>query len=129
MAFEKVSYEKKFYKYKGFSKGDVICEGLFYKTSKDNYEKTNYHLLDKKNNCVHVLNSSGHLNYQMKEEVDFGDFIRVTYGGKYTLEKGRFKGSDCHQFVVERDPDLCEKIAPSKLEEPEEEIADEDLKL
>ena len=129
MAFEKVSLQKKYFKYSTFSKNDVICEGTWIKNSEDNYGKSNFHLVSKDKDCVYILNSSGHLNHIMKEEVSLGDFIRVTYDGTYVLEKGKYKGTECHQFIVERDPELSTTITKKDVKLEEDVSDDEDLSL
>lgn len=124
MAFEKVSLPKKYYKYSKMEKGQIICEGLYYKTSGDNYGKQNHHFRNDTDGHIHVLNSSGHLNYQLKQEVDFGDYIRVSYDGTVKLEAGKFKGSDCHQFILERDPGKC--VAKKQIPKDADEGGDEE---
>lgn len=47
-----------------------------------------------------TLNSAGSLTKKM-EEVPEGKYIRVTYEGMVLLDKGKFKGKDCHNINLE----------------------------
>jgi hypothetical protein len=112
MAFESVSTPKVYPRYAETEAGTVIAEGLFNKEGQDKYGGPSWHIKSKDKHFV--LNSSGHLNYQMRENVSVGDFIRVTYLGTEVMSSGRFAGEESHQFMIERDPDRS--ITPPNAE-------------
>lgn len=102
MALETLTLPKKFYKYTECSKGDILAEGHFRRTGEDTFGNITYHI--KEDDRMVVLNSSGHLNHQMMNEgIKPGDYIQVVYNGTMKLEKGKFKGKDCHQFILSQD--------------------------
>lgn len=119
MAFESVSTPKVYPRYAETKAGTVIAEGLFDKEGLDKFGGPSWHVKSKDKHFV--LNSSGHLNYQMRENVSVGDFIRVTYLGTEVMSGGRFAGKESHQFMIERDPERS--LTPSAVEPSEDKIA------
>lgn len=109
MAFKKKNVERIYTKYKECNQGDVIVEGVYQRVIEGNYgiQHEFRHPAEEK---VRVLNSSGHLNFLLHEYANFGDYCRVTYEGTTTLEKGKMKGKEAHQFSLEIDD---EKFDPA----------------
>jgi hypothetical protein len=129
MAFEQVGGPAKYYKYKELTKGQVICEGWYTEKGKNVYG--HYYVIVDPAGVRHVLNKAGQLDHNM-DAINLEDYIRVTYDGKFTLTKGAFKGTDCHQFLLQRDNARCgtRKQVTSSGFEPvaveETEVEDED---
>jgi hypothetical protein len=112
MAFQKLNVPKKFYQYKNVNAGDVLCEGTYIKVGEDKFGGKTHEFRDAEEDAIHVLNSSGHLNYLMREHAQFGDYCRVTYKGKTTLpDTSKFAGKESHTFDLEIDPDRSVKAA------------------
>jgi hypothetical protein len=106
MAFQQVGGQSKYYKYKELTKGQVLTEGWYTEKGRNQYGEF-YVVLDPAG-IRHVLNASGQLDHTM-EAINLEDYIRVTYDGTFVLTKGAFKGTACHQFIVERDHAKCGK--------------------
>jgi hypothetical protein len=110
MAFQKLNVPKKFYQYKNMEANDVLCEGTYVKVGEDKFGGVTHEFRDAQEDVVHVLNSSGHLNFLMREYAQFGDYCRVTYKGKEKLPKtSKFAGKESHVFDLEIDPDRSVK--------------------
>lgn len=109
MAFQKVNAQKKFYKLDECEKGQILAEGIYVRPV-DGRFGVQYEIRDEERGIV-VL-GGGHLKYQMETSVDQGDYVRITYDGKVTLDKGNFKGRQSHQFVVEVDKERS--LSPDK---------------
>lgn len=102
MAFKEVGGAKKYFKYNELEQGDVLVEGKFSKSFQGRFG-VQYEYLNKCGS-VHVLNSSGQLNYLM-DFVEEGDTVKIVYDGTFKLTKGSFAGKDAHQFKLFRDDD------------------------
>ena len=100
MAFREIGGAKKYFKYNELEKGDVLVEGKFSKSFQGRFG-VQYEYLNK-DGCVHVLNSSGQLNYLM-DFVEEGDTVKIVYDGTFKLTKGSFAGKEAHQFKLFRD--------------------------
>ena len=123
MAFENLSLPQTYFKYNECKKNQVLCEGIFDKEGEDKFGNPSWHIRGEE--TVYVLNSSGHLNYQMREEASLGDYLRVTYSGKTKLTRGKFAGKESHQFTVERDPDRSEKRVHKETQDNADESCDD----
>jgi hypothetical protein len=119
MAFQKVNIPKKFHPNKGLKKGDTV-EGTYIRQGKDKFGGVTHEFRDSEEDVVHVLNSSGHLNYLMDEYADYGDYCRITYLGKTKLPKtSKFAGTDSHNFEIEIDRERSVRtVAAAPTEEP-----------
>ena len=69
----------------------------------------------------HVLNSCGHLNYQMGQ-IPVGSLVTPIYKGKKVLEDGQMKGKPAHQFDVK----FAAPIEPKEFK-PAQDVAEEDM--
>lgn len=134
MAFKKISTKKKYlggYQDTGgnprYKAGDILVEGVYKGEghNKFNPDKPNFEF--ETGDEITVLNSAGHLAYLMDNNVDPGDYCRVTYAGKEELTSGTFKGKECHQFELEVDPDRSTVVAsaPAPVETPVEASGEE----
>jgi len=95
--------------WKNWTAGDILV-GRFVNQSVDQYDKPNYHIevietdfAEEEENVEAgkklVLNSCGSLDYAM-EQVEIGMDIEIIYQGTTTLEKGKYKGKECHTVEV-----------------------------
>ena len=91
--------------WKDWSEGDYII-AKFLAEYEDNYEKPGYEMeiieceFEKESSIwkpgtIVGLNSSGSLNHKMKE-IEVGDIVKIEYGGKDVLQKGKYKDKDFH---------------------------------
>lgn len=99
-----------FRKWADWSVDDVVI-GKFVGTYEDKFKNTNYKIqvLDAQFQDADAgealvgktlaLNSSGSLDKQM-EQVQEGEYISCTYGGKVMLTKGPFAGKEAHSMSV-----------------------------
>jgi hypothetical protein len=123
MAFQKLNVEKKFYQYKNLKDGETF-EGTYVKVGKDKFGGITHEFRDAEEDVIHVLNSSGHLNFLMREHAQLGDYCRVTYKGKTELPKSsKFAGKESHNFDLEIDPDRSVRAEPTA---PTEDLAPSD---
>lgn len=78
----------------------VIVEGEFVESLPNHFdeEKSDYKFV-RENGDVVVINHTGSLAYRMKK-VSPGDFCQVSYNGKTTIENGKMKGKQAHDFEV-----------------------------
>jgi len=99
--------------WKKFAQGDVLT-GTLTDVLEDNFGNPSYTIRidstdfeDDNDNLTEGtlfgMNSSGSLNYKMAS-VEIGSFIQVEYEGTTVLEKGKFKGKECHSVNVSIDP-------------------------
>lgn len=96
---QQVGGRAKYFKYKYCEVNEVIMIGKYLETSLDpKYKNPRHTFLDKNKDTV-VLNSAGGLNWKIEKLVE-GDNVVIVYKGTIVLDKGTFKGSDCHQFGV-----------------------------
>jgi hypothetical protein len=120
MPFQKLNVEKKFYQYKNLKKNQSL-EGTYVKKGEDKFGGVTHEFRDPEKELIHVLNSSGHLNYLMREHAQFGDYCRVTYKGKQKLpEASKFAGKESHNFDLEIDPDRSVKMEAATSTSTEE---------
>ena len=103
MAFQKVTPVSKYYKYSECVPGQVLDTGTFLKSFEGKYG-IQYEFKDESGEIV-VLNKSGQLDYLMEKFVTVGDKVRITYKGKITLTKGKYVGTEAHNFELEKDGD------------------------
>ena len=108
MAFKKVGLGSfKYVKYSECEAGQVLAEGTYLGSREDQFGKP-AHMIKAGDGSIQILNSSGHLNYQLANLVQVGDYIRVTYAGTTLLEGEKYKkykNKESHQFEVEVDSD------------------------
>ncbi len=118
MAFKSVGGgkgEKKYLKYNECEDGQVLCVGTFLGTSEGRYGPQHEFRLE--DGTVQVLNSAGHLNYQIDNFVSPQDVVRVVYLGKEMLTSGAMKGKSAHKFDVQADdgqPEVSKPVAKAK---------------
>lgn len=114
MGFKKVSNSVRYVKYKECEEGQVIAEGVYLGTRQGQYGIQ--HSIKEADGIV-VLNSSGQLNYLLKTHAPKGTPVRVTYAGMQTLETGRFKDKEAHNFELEVDEENKVEVDDSEEEE------------
>jgi hypothetical protein len=113
MAFKSVGGgkgEKKYLKYNECEDGQLLVVGTFLGTSEGRYGPQHEFRLE--DGSVQVLNSAGHLNYQIDNFVSPQDVVRVVYLGKETIGSGTMKGKSAHKFDVQVDDGSPEVAAP-----------------
>jgi hypothetical protein len=98
--FEPVFRNRKYFKYTETAPGTVLAEGKYAGQVEGTYGIQ--HLIHLADGSEAVLNSSGHLNFLLKQ-VNIGDNIQVTYLGKEKCTKGKFAGKDAHNFAVAKE--------------------------
>lgn len=99
MDFKSINRPRKYMKYSECNEGDVLVTGRYKGMVPSNYSDN--HLFEVENEEEdYVLNSAGHLNWQL-ESVELGSLVRVIYKGQEVLEKGPYKGKPSHQFDVQ----------------------------
>ncbi len=104
MAFKKVGNGNfKYIKYAECEAGKPIATGTYLGTRQGTYG-IQHQVRDDKGD-VTVLNSSGHLNYLLENNISKGDYIQVIYVGTEEMTKGKYKGKEMHQFEVGVDTD------------------------
>lgn len=102
MAFKKVGGPRKFFKYNDCTEGDLLVDnGEFLGTEQGKYGVQ--HVFRELSGDEIVLNSAGHLNYQVEKYLDIGTRCNITYAGKITLQNGPMAGKESHQFSMEVD--------------------------
>jgi hypothetical protein len=106
-----LSGARKFRKWDDYAIGDVLIGKYLGRTQPDQYGKINtiVEVLDAQfkdgtgedyNGKSLVLNSNGILDKNI-EEVSEGEYIQIEYGGKATIEKGKYKGKEAHSMKIE----------------------------
>lgn len=143
MAFEKVStkrvfvggYQDKKTEKPQFKKGEILIEGHYTKEGisiykgiekpihifKSGIDKTIVRLIDKKEVAYKkgemvVLNGTGLLNYNLRNDFELGTYMRILYQGQDVIQKKGEDDSLSHQFSYEVDPDKSMTVTPSKDE-------------
>jgi len=124
--WQKVETVKKYFRYKECKKGQVLIkEGLYIGDSPNQFGRDN-HDFKEKDGTVVSLNASGQLDYILQNNVQIGDTVKVVYQGTSTLEKGRYKNKEAHNFDVFVKPGKrAESVA--EVEEDEEELDEMDV--
>lgn len=115
MAFREVATSKMFYSYPKTEPNTVLLEGWFIGTTQGKFGLE--HTFVDRDQKYHVLNSAGHLNYQLRLRAA-GDFCRITFLGKTRLTRGSMSGKDCNQFKVEVDDELKQFLNPGEPPRP-----------
>lgn len=92
-------------KFKKFSEaevGEVLVTGIYLGSypNKFNADKPN-HKFEIKGRQLIVVPAAGQLDFLIKESVEIGDLVRVTYMGKEELSQGKFAGRPVNCFDVE----------------------------
>lgn len=117
---------RKFYKYTELFEqhqkdGDFkVIEGAVYvgkEPNKFNEEKSDY--IFEKDNVEHVLNTCGHLTWQMNK-LEQGDLVTAIYKGKQELTQGKFAGKSAHQWDIQfKRPEDKPKLVMKALDKDE----------
>jgi len=115
MEFRSVGGQKKYLKYSECEAEDILVQGKYLGTSPNKFGNDNHDFKPAEGPIV-CLNSAGHLNYLMENNVQVGDMVQVTYKGKEMLEQGAFKGKESHQFDVAIAEDGSQLDAPIEAE-------------
>ena len=100
MEFRSVGGQKKYFKYAECEKGQILVQGKYVGTSPNKFGKDNHDFRPTDGGPTVCLNSAGHLNYLIDNNVQVGDMVQVTYDGKDILDQGAFKGKEVHKFDV-----------------------------
>lgn len=119
---ESVIKSRTFYKYKELNKrhkeeGDfpIFESGVFVKGEPNKFKPEKNDWVFNVEGEEHVLNSAGHLNWQMSN-IEKGWKVTPVYKGKIVLETGQMAGKEAHQFDVQFE--RVETEAPAEVEEP-----------
>jgi len=119
--WQKIETVKKYFRYKECKKGQVLIkEGLYIGDSPNQFGRDN-HDFKEKDGTVVSLNASGQLDYILQNNVKIGDTVKVVYQGTSTLEKGRYKNKEAHNFEV--------FVKPGKQAQAAEEVEDDEEEL
>ena len=98
--------------------GDLLVEGRYVESKPSNrYPTSTNHVFQPDEGPRHVV-SGGHLGWLLEEYVKPGDRVQVYYKGKEKLDKGKFAGSESHQFELG-------VVSNLDAEEPAETTADQ----
>lgn len=128
MAFKRVATGNfRYVKYKECEEGQVLATGVYLGHKPGMYGIQ--HQIKEDDGSIAVLNSSGQLNWQFENLVTPGAYVRVTYNGMITIEKGKMKGKESHQFLLDIDEERSAEgsVAPvGNSSEAEEEEEDEE---
>lgn len=88
----------KFFKYSECNAEDVLISKGKYLGSVEGQYGLNHKFED--SGTVTVLNSSGKLNYLIKNFLTEGDVCKVVFKGKEKLKTGKMKGKEAYDFEV-----------------------------
>jgi acetyltransferase-like isoleucine patch superfamily enzyme len=113
MSFQEISTSKIYHKFNEKAAGEVIVTGFYLGTTEGRFGVQ--HSFKTLEGQIHVLNSSGHLNYSL-EQVAVGEFVRITYLGEVTLTKGAMVGKKAHNFKLEKDTTVKQGVSPDPVE-------------
>lgn len=113
MAFRKVAGSRKYFKYNECTVGQKLVDNGEFLGSEDGKYGIQ-HLFDEDGTTV-VLNSSGHLNWLLKNHVKTGQRVNVEYSGKVRLTKGAMVGKDAHTFDLEVDDTKVTATVPDTV--------------
>lgn len=111
MGFKSLNQSIKYFKYNECNPEDVLVqEGVYLETFEGKFGHQ-HKFREKESGQLVVLNSAGHLNYQVNQ-LKTGQVVRVIYKGTTVLEKGAMSGKEAHQFDVQVDEDsiVTEKV-------------------
>lgn len=136
--FKRVKGSRHYLPWANWEVGDYVI-GKYIESDTDQYGNPNYILEvietslteDSKGNAIEdgknlCLNSNGSLNYRM-EDIELNTILKVEYTGKTTLEKGKFKGKECHTVEVMVADGTDVKVEEADLPDAVEEEEDYDL--
>ena len=102
MVFRSVTGHKNYFKYSECYPGQILVEaGTFIGSEDGRYGiQHEYRLASGE---IVVLNSAGHLNWQLEHYGKTGGVYNVVYLGTDVLESGAFKGKTAHKFDLQFD--------------------------
>lgn len=112
MEFKSISKPRKYFKYAECEEGQELVIGRYKGTVPSNYSDNHLFEVEWEEEDV-VLNSSGHLNWQL-DNVELGTMCKIIYKGQHVLEKGPYKGKPSHQFDVQIASDSGRKTSTNK---------------
>lgn len=112
------SYNDLFERHKKEGDFEVVKKATFIEGVANRFQPQNNDWVFEMDGKEHVLNSCGHLNFQMSK-VKEGSFVTAIYKGKAKVEQGPMKGKEAHQWDVKYalNPDYV--AAPKKVQEVE----------
>jgi len=111
MALERISFEKKFPKYKTMKSGDLVGKGvLVYDGQSSKYGNREYHLLDREGGNLYVLSAVHNLSEWFDTYLSLGDYVVVTYSEGFVMTEGRGKGKTYHRFNIDVDREKFESV-------------------
>jgi hypothetical protein len=103
MAYQKVSGQRKYFKYAECTAGQKLVEDGTYKGIEEGTYGPQY-IFNQKNGDIVVLNKAGHLSWLIDKYLKTGQLCNVYYKGMgEPLSKGPFKGKEPHTFDLEVD--------------------------
>jgi hypothetical protein len=107
MVIRSVTGSKKYFRYADCEDGEMLIEnGVYLGETEGRYGiQHEFRLQD---GTVVVLNSAGHLNFQLQHYVKPGQACWVVYSGKGEVPSGPLKGKMFHRFDVQIDDGLPE---------------------
>jgi hypothetical protein len=118
--------DRQYYKYTELAErhkteGDfaVFEMGKFVDKQKNTFQTDKFDYIFEVGEKEHVLNTCGHLNFQMSK-IPVGSIVTPIYKGKKLLEDGKMKGKEAHQWEVKFK-------APATTPEPAQDVAEEDI--
>lgn len=97
----------------------MVKAGVYIGDSPNQFGRDN-HDFKEADGTVVSLNAAGQLDYLLTSHAQLGDTVRIIYAGTNTLEKGRFKGKEAHNFELHL-KDGPQRAATTAVETEEEE--------
>jgi hypothetical protein len=109
--------------YKETQAGQVLVEGVYLTSRRAGKFDSLQHHFRKETGDTVVLPSSGILNNLVENHLSKGDKVRVVYKGKVKLKRGKFAGTEAHDFDVLKDADYVNTTPAGSDEYDEEDVA------
>lgn len=88
----------KYFKYTECNEGDVLIEDGTYEGQQEGKYGIQHKFMQDGEPII--LNSAGHLNRLLEDNVVEGDRCHIVFGGKRKLEKGDFAGKEYNHFEL-----------------------------
>lgn len=129
MAYERMNLPVEYHKPNELKVGEAY-EGIYQGQGEDTFKNPTYKFKNPEEGKLHVFNHCGAMAKEIREFVTEGDWCRFTYAGAVKMTGGKFKGSACHTFDLDIDPDRSVRVAPTtptEETEPTTSASDDDL--
>ena len=116
--------DREYYKYTELAvrhekEGDfaVFEKGKFVDKTPNTFQPDKFDYIFEVGDKEHVLNTCGHLNWQMSK-IPKGSIVTPVYKGKKVLEDGKMKGKEAHQWDMKfKAPDVMPAESAQDVDE------------